>query len=188
MATSLALRARWGYFSLALESRTGYLVVGPESSGTRLTGRLLTAAGCRLIEIVGDDDGPELPLDGHPPAIRRSIPHAREWPSVGALAALLPAERVAVVVTTRDWFAMAESQVRRGHTPDLDTAHANIRRAYAEIFSELADAGMTYVASTYESLVREPDYGTRLLRLLGLPPASIATYDANLKWYAGGVA
>jgi hypothetical protein len=166
-------------------SASGYLVVGPESSGTRLTVRLLSAAGCRLVEIVGDDDGPELPLDGHRPVIRRSIPHACEWPTMRELVSLVPAERVHAVVTTRDWFAMAESQVGNGHTPDVETSHANIRRAYGEIFSGLVAAGVPYVASSYESLVREPSYAPRLLALLGLPPASVAMYDGNAKWYAG---
>jgi hypothetical protein len=169
-----------------VQAVTGYLVVGPESSGTRLTARLLAAAGCRLVAIVGEDDGPALPLDGHLPLIRRSIPHACEWPSMRELRALLCTERVQAVVTTRDWFAMAESQVRHGHTPDVETSHANIRRAYGEIFSGLVDVGVPYVASSYESLVCERGYGPRLLTLVGLPPASVATYDGNAKWYADG--
>jgi hypothetical protein len=68
----------------------------------------------------------------------------------------------------------------------VETSHANIRRAYGEIFSGLVDVGVPYVASSYESLVREPGYGRRLLALVGLPPASVATYDGNAKWYADG--
>ena len=164
--------------------RLGYLLLGPESSGTKLTGALLRAAGCRSVAVAGNDDGPELPLDGHPPLLRRSMPHDRCWFAVAELLGELEVDQVQAIVTGRDWFAMAESQVARGLTPDRETAFANIRRAYREIWPALTEAGVPFVLSSYEALVSRPDYAHRLLEFLGLPRASLETYDGNEKWYA----
>ncbi len=161
----------------------GYLVVGPESSGTKLTAALLRAAGCRSTAIIGGDDGPELPLDGRPPLVRRSLPHDYEWWSIEDLVALLDVDQIHAVVTTRDWFAMADSQVVRGLTPDTATSFANIRRAYGAIFTGLAAASLPFFLSSYEAMVSRPDYAPRLLEFLGLPRASLPTYDGNAKWF-----
>ena len=172
------------------ENALGYLVLGPESSGTRVTAELLVAAGCRRTNIVGGDDGPELPLEGHRPVIRRSAPHWRppagphEWPDLAALAGLLAPRRVCAVVTTRDWYAMASSQMRQGHVRTLEDAHANIRRAYEVVFTGLAKENLPFVLSSYESLVAEREYRKLLLAFLGLPDADIETYDGNSKWYS----
>ncbi|HEV7898719.1 MAG TPA: hypothetical protein VGP31_12835 [Planosporangium sp.] len=161
----------------------GFLLVGPESSGTKLTAELLRRAGCRSVEIVGGDDGPELPLDGHPPLVRRSFPHGADWLTVTQLVALLGAEDVQVVVTTRDWFTMVDSQVARGLATDRETALANVRRAYRDIFTGICELGLPYLLSSYEALTSQPRYAERLLRTLGLPPASVECYEANAKWY-----
>lgn len=91
------------------------------------------------------------------------------------------------VVTTRDWFAMASSQVEGGHVQTLDDAHVNIRRAYATILSGLADQEVPFVVSSYESLVSEPGHRRRLLRFLLLPDADMDVYDGNGKWYASEI-
>ncbi len=164
---------------------TGYLVVGPESSGTRLTAELLRQAGCRSVAIAGDHDGPELPRDGRPPLVRRSLPHDFEWFAIRDLARLLGTPAVYAVVTTRDWFAMAESQVSRQLARDLDVAFANIRRAYRDIFTGVAELDLPFIVSSYEAMVAERRYGVRLLQALGLPAAAVDTYEANSKWYGG---
>jgi hypothetical protein len=166
----------------------GFLLVGPESSGTKLTAELLRRAGCRSIEILGGDDGPQRPLDGHPPLLRRSFPHGPYWVSLRQLVELLGADDVQVVITTRDWFAMVDSQVGRRLAADHDTAVANIRRAYRDIFAGVAELGLPYVVSSYEALIAQPRYAERLLSTLGLPSASVECYEANAKWYGGGPA
>jgi hypothetical protein len=163
--------------------RRGFLLVGPESSGTKLTAELLRRAGCRSVEIVGGDDGQDLPVDGHPPLVRRSFPHGPHWFTVRQLVALLGAEDVQVVITTRDWFTMIDSQVGRGLAADRDTAFANIRRAYRDIFAGVAELGLLYVLSSYEALTAQPRYAERLLQTLGLPLAAVEVYEANAKWY-----
>ena len=164
-------------------STVGYLVVGPESSGTRLVAELLRTAGCRSVAIIGHHDGPELPRDGRPPLVRRSLPHDFEWFAIPDLVRLLDTADAYAVVTTRDWFAMAESQVSRQLARDLDMAFANIRRAYRDIFTGLAELEIPFIVSSYEAMVAESRYGRRLLEALGLPAAAVDTYEGNSKWY-----
>ncbi len=163
--------------------KTGYLVVGPESSGTKMTAELLRTAGCRSVAIIGDDDGPELPLDGRVPLLRRSLPHGRRWIPVAEMLTLLDVDEVHAVVTTRDWVAMVDSQIARTLAPDRGSALARVRRAYAEIFTTLAERSVPFVLSSYEAMVSEPRYAPRLLDLIGLPAASVDTWNANDKWY-----
>lgn len=163
----------------------GYLVVGPESSGTRMTAGLLRAAGCRPVAIVGRDDGPDVPLDGHPPLVRRSMPHGGRWWTIEEMLAALEVQEVRAVVTMRDWFAMVESQVARRLAPDAEAGFGAVRRAYSEILTGLVAASVPFVLSSYEAMVARPDYGARLLEFLGLPAAALETYDGNAKWYVG---
>jgi hypothetical protein len=166
----------------------GFLLVGPESSGTKLTAELLRRAGCRSVQIVGGDDGPDLPLDGRPPLVRRSFPHGVEWFTVRQLVALIDAADIQVVITSRDWFTMVDSQVARGLAADRGTAADKIRRAYREIFAGVAELGLPYLLSSYEALTSQPRYAERLLQTLDLPPASVECYEANAKWYGDGPA
>jgi hypothetical protein len=171
-------------------SGSGYLVIGPESTGTKLSAALLRAAGCRYVAIEGGDDGAELPLAGRPPLIRRSLPwghpgagQSRTWPKVADLLSLLAVDDPHAVVTTRDWFATARSQVDRGLVSDEQTAIANIRRAYGEIFATLRELGVPFSIATYEAMVSQRAYPGLLLGLLRLPPARVEVYDGNRKWY-----
>ena len=164
-------------------NRYGYLVLGAESSGTRATARLLEAAGCRSVAIVGDDDAKEQPLDGHPPLITRSVRRGQDpgmvnqWRDIRELLELLDAERVLAIVTMRDWFAMARSQAHRRRVPSIEEAYRNMSHAYKVIFLGLAAEKVPYVVSSYESLVGRPGYSEQLLTLIGLPPASVSTLD-----------
>jgi hypothetical protein len=169
-------------------NRRGFLVVGPESSGTKLTAELLRRAGCRSMAIVGGDDGPELPLDGHHPLIRRSFPHGGDWPSFTDLVRLLAVDEVHVVVTARDWVAMVSSQVNRNLAADRPTALDNVRRAYREIFSGICALDLPFILSSYETLTSHPRAAAGLLAALGLPTASVETYKGNEKWYREGPA
>ncbi|GAA1820971.1 hypothetical protein HC028_11685 [Planosporangium flavigriseum] len=171
----------------------GFLLIGPESSGTKLTAELLRRAGCRSVGIIGGDDGPQLPADDRPRLLRRSFPHGFEWFTVRDLVALLDAEGVKaegvkaedvqVVITTRDWFTMVDSQLNRRLAADRETAFANLRRAYREIFAGVFELGLPYLVSSYEALTAQPRYAERLLDAIGLPPAAVECYEANAKWY-----
>lgn len=162
-----------------------YLVLGPESSGTRLVTRLLIGAGC-----YGDGDheqrlDAEFPADGRTLVWRRSIPHNRQWPSIVDMAARLRSAgyQVTAVVTTRDWYPTIRSQVAAGHVVNDTEASSNLQRAYPYIFEALARWNIPFVVSPYEALTR-PEAVRRLLVMLGLPPdIGEAVRDENAKWY-----
>lgn len=169
-------------------TRRAYFVMGPESSGTRITTRLLVAAGCW-----GDDGHPQR-LDNFafmraPDLIvlRRSVPHATQWPPIAEIVGLMRAAKYEVygIVTTRDMFCMVSSQVRVGHVPAPAHAWRNIRFAYKHIFKEIDEVGIWYVVSSYEALIQRPkEYSAWLGGVLGLPaPKGIEIRDGNAKYY-----
>ena len=159
-----------------------YLVLGPESSGTRMMTRLLLASGC-----IGDGDhaqrwDEQLP-DGETPIVwRRSLPHGGEWPSLDLMTHKLRKHGYAVfaVVMTRDWTAVARSQMEHWNH-SWESALDNLRTAYPYIFASLLKFQVPYVMVSYESLVQ---YGPQsledLLASIGLtPPDEFELYDAT---------
>jgi hypothetical protein len=159
-----------------------YLVLGPESSGTRMMTRLLMAAGC-----IGDGEHEQrwdtAQPDGETPIVwRKSLPHGGEWPSLDLMTHRLRERGYTVyaLVMARDWTAVARSQQEHwGHT--WETALDNLRTAYPYIFSSLLKFQVPYVMVSYESLVQ---HGSRSLgELLGsigiTPPAEFELHDAT---------
>ena len=170
--------------------KRAYLVLGPESSGTRLMTRLLIAAGCHgSAEHFDQPFDAGVPEDGPPLVVwRRSVPHNREWPPIGSMVIELMAAgyQVHAVVMTRDWYCMARSQVRAGHVDWAGQAYANLRQAYPHIFGSLGRLGVGFTVISYESLVQRPEKVLAVLyQWLDLePPAELPTIvDANAKWY-----
>ncbi len=172
-----------------------YLVLGAESSGTRLFTRILMGVGC------AGDDGHEQKFDvlipeanGRPIVWRRSFPHGGEWPKVPDLYRSLRDKdyEVRAVVMTRDWLAMRKSQIEAGHVAghaggqhDLETkALQNIREAYNRIFGGLHNADtMPYVMVSYEGLYQRPEITIRhTLDTLGWPGLGFEIVDGNEKW------
>lgn len=165
--------------------KRAYLVLGPESSATRMMARQLVAVGCygdsdhvqRLDTAVPDDE----------PLIvwRRSIPYAGEWPKFYEMVAELSARGydVTAVVMVRDYHCMAISQEGQ-HTADVGEALKNIHAAYLSIFDGLLMTDARYELISYEALVLHPPSMRYLLRRLGLPEAPlIAIHDGNQKYY-----
>lgn len=166
-----------------------FLVVGPQSSGTRLATRLLIAAGC-----TGDggheqrfDDPEKLAAARGAAAIvwRRSYPHADEWPSLRNLCRAVEGLgfEPAVIVMARRQSVVIQSQLRTfRNVPTADVARADIARAYASIYAELP-AGVPVEVVTYESLTA-PGGATDFVESLGLwwreQPEHI--YDGNARY------
>lgn len=168
-------------------NKRAFLVVGPESSGTRLVTRLLIDAGCH-----GSDKHFGQPFDSGipdaPPDLavwRRSVPHNHRWPNITRMVNLLRNRgySVQMIVTTRDWYAMIQSQVKAGHVTNMHHAYANLQRAYTHIFS---NSNVEYIILSYENLVQRPKEAiAALFHLINLePPEKIEyIYDGNAKWY-----
>ena len=159
-----------------------FLVLGPESSGTRWLTSILCDAGCwgtASHEQAWDARFP----DGLSPIVwRRSLPHGAEWPNLTAMIDGLRDNHYDVfgLVMVRDWFAMESSQ-RRFRDDDVTT---NTQRAYRDIFLALQD--VPFIVVSYEALLVRPDaYATRLLERLELSqPVTVAAIDGNEKYYA----
>jgi LPS sulfotransferase NodH len=170
-----------------------YLVLGPERSGTRLMTRILIASGC-----FGDDGHDQrldksLPDPEMAPVIvwRRSLPHRQEWPNLQVMINSLRGKGydVQAIITPRDWFAVAQSQVSENLVSDVDVSYRHQQRAYSTIFAELMLNKVPFVVVSYEHLVQRPKpVITRLMEYLGLPAllaTGVEVYDGNEKWYAG---
>lgn len=156
------------------------LVVGPESSGTRVLTRLLIAAGA-----YGDGghgqrlDRSDPPADCQFVVWRRSFPHGKKWPSlpemIGRFVRL--GFRCQTLVCVRHPAYMSRSQVSNGHSASLEQAGRRVKEAYRRIVSDLASTGATFVLIPYESL-EDPGAVANLFSFLNLPePREFETLD-----------
>jgi hypothetical protein len=148
-----------------------FLVLGPESTGTRLATRILTLNGCE-----GSDDHSQ-PFDISFPPIttsplivyRQSVPHLDNWLNLRDLLNRCKHRDVIVIVTTRDWYCTVKSQVKHNLATDECTANDRLQRAYCNIFQELARWRVNYLTLSYESLTLHPRLAQlHLLTQLGL--------------------
>lgn len=173
-------------------SRRAFLVLGPESSGTRLATRIMCAAGC-----VGDWthaqrwDAEPLPDRGENIVWRRSLPHNLGWPPIGEMVQRLRAGgfHVDAIVTQRATHPMACSQLQNGYVRSIDDAHHNIRHAYAYIWQALTASGVRGYPWVYEALVAgEHLERNELMAQLGLegPFSHVPIHDGNAKYYPKG--
>lgn len=182
-----------------------YLVVGPQSSGTRIWTSLLMRAGCqgtsghkqRLDELLDPDTDKTLTMSYFKPGPlvwRRSFPHGEvpKWPRLRHLVAKLPDYQPFALVCTRDWFCMMQSQVHhRGGISSGKQALKNISLAYTKIFAQLNGLKISFFVLSYEALLMEPKLTMRkLVKKLRLrEPARMEArvFDGNEKWLKGGL-
>lgn len=146
-----------------------FLVLGPESSATRLTTRILIKNGC-----YGDGDNVQRldtgGIEGDPIVWRRSVPYASKWLKLSRLLERLRSYDVIAVVTTRDWSCLVQSQVNRGHALTPAKGLVQTQHAMELIFSELYEHEVPFIMSSYESLILHPERAQRgLIANLGLP-------------------
>lgn len=175
-------------------SSRAYLVLGVESSGTRLATEILINAGCHGSAEHGqplDDtnfDLSSIPI--HVPVVwRRSFPHGVEH-NIPMVAELI--QRVGygrepfAIVTVRDWYCIEQSQVRdRQHSVSISKARTKIEHMYGLIFHKLRMCGLPYRMLVYESLIDNPQAQARFLESIGLrvPEKLIEVRNENMKYY-----
>ncbi len=168
----------------SLSVKRAFLVVGPESSGTRLVTRILIDAGA-----IGDAthaqrfDQTGLLASTLPDLIvwRRSLPHSGCWIDAANWieSVRLLGYQVDVLFVTRDWHATISSQLAAGHVQNRDEAEENLRRAY----SLLATISAPFRVVSYEAL-RDRGCLQALLRdLLLSVDVCVEVADENAKWY-----
>jgi len=172
------------------------LVVGGESTGTRLVTRLCVANGC-----AGDDEHDQrwdhgLPSpEDHPLIVwRRSIPHgaeghSRHFPELPELVRQLRSADydVVLLVATRCWRATVKSQVAMNHVPSEALALENLRKAYLITIPKVnrmaLQGGLEVHFVAYEAL-RDPRAQVALLGAIGIPSrATLDVTDENAKHF-----
>lgn len=144
------------------------VVVGAESSGTRLMARILDATGINTLH--------------------RSFPyggsHLRHWPEVS----VNEHDADAIVWMQRDWWATVRSQLAASHVKTIKEAWDNIAEAQIRI-AEVVRA-YSFVVVSYESLVQRPatviDHVCRWLEV-ETPVLDEEIVDGNDKYLGVGV-
>ena len=163
--------------------KRAFLVLGAESSGTRMVISMFISAGCF------GDFGHEQRIDSGVPddepciVWRRSVPHRNEIPNIHRM--ILELERkdyeVTAVVTHRDWYAMAKSQVNAPHAANGEIAIKQAKEAYRHIFDSIID--IDYVMVNYEMFQLQPESVNSFLYMLGLEKQTpILLYNGNEKY------
>lgn len=161
-----------------------YLVFGPESSGTRFFTEMFINAGCYGDS--GHNQRLDNKIEGENIVWRRSFPHfiQKEYVDIEDMLEQLDDYDVTVIVTMRDWHAMAGSQVRNRHGVDSgEKAIKNIKRAYKHIFKSIIDNDLDFVTVNYEQITQRGQEGiNKFLNMFGLV-GSIKVKDGNKKYY-----
>lgn len=168
------------------EPKTAIIVLGAESSGTRLVTRCLISAG-----FFGDGDHDQR-LDQEVPNVRqivwrRSLPHGTEWPDLDQMLQVLLANNysVRVIGIIRMQPCTILSKLVNNHAESVVMACNEIREAVKRIGCFTTDNNLPTVWLTYEGLVN--DYGAFQLAMLAwgikLPEAPETITNENKKWY-----
>jgi hypothetical protein len=176
--------------------KRAFLVLGAESSGTRLLTRVLIAGGCH------GNDSHRQPFDrwkfGNKTPIvwRRSFPWTKYhlWPNI-ELDLLKPLrtngyEDIMALISTRDWLSTARSQADpiNNHAASEAAALENIALAYREIFMQVAAAQLPHLIVAHEAISMFGEAAVRpLLKRLGLDEQATLPdfdHDRNKRRYA----
>ena len=169
-------------------SKRAFIVIGPVSTGTRLTTQILLAAGCHGSAEHKQPFDVE-PITEDPVVWRRSVPHGNDWhyPELGEMLAKLQGYHTTLVVTIRDMVPTVLSQAARHRRIDPAESRGMNRLAYRHVFAQLASSRLPFVLSVYESLILHPAFAQRALcRQLGLKLAEddvVAVEDRDrVRW------
>jgi len=162
-----------------------FVVVGAESTGTRLMTEILMHAGCD-----GDATHEQRFDNGFPPAskhivFRRSFPHANITPDLTAILRDLRKAGYSprVIVMTREIGATASSQLLARHCVTEWEALMRIQGAYRAIFEALCKESVAYVIVAYEALTTSPKHTVaNLFRVLDFP-VGVIVKNENGKHY-----
>lgn len=159
--------------------KRAFLVIGPESSGTKFLTSLFLQAGCQ------GDKGHEQRWDRQVPTVspvvwRRSYPHGGEWPDLGAMMAQLDGYEVRVIVIIRSLQFTVESRKRRA----VGDVQGRAIEALQMIMGQWQASDLPGVWITYEALVGKPKVTLAwLFGWCGLPtPAAVNIFDGNKRY------
>ena len=168
------------------EHKRGFLVLGPESSCTRLVTKILIVAGGCAGSYDHVQPFDDLPMgDADNVVLRRSIPHGGQTPDLSSVADMFGSRELLCVVAVRDWHCTAMSQVEVGLASSFAVAKQRISQATLTIWEFILSSGLPFVVVTAESLMLHPESAQRqLLESIGLRYDQLVPIaDCNDKHY-----
>ena len=170
-----------------IRGKKAFLVIGAESTGTKLVTDILVKNGCK-----GDyghrqefDHSPKILKDNDLVVWRRSFPHDGNWPNLSSLVNLLKGYRITVIVTMRDWYSTSRSNINIKRVDNVEASYDLIQDAYLRIFQQIIDNKFEYHIVNYDSLIAEPkEYQKILLQSIHLPIKELVNItNQNRKYY-----
>jgi len=126
-----------------------FIVVGPESSGTRLTTRILCESGCfgdfehyqRLDEFIEDNNSlANIIGDNELVVFRRSVPHGGEFPEFKKMFYKFYNVKIFtpfVIVITRNIFELCKSKMNNNGKESIEDAYESFQLEMRYIFKEV---------------------------------------------------
>lgn len=154
-------------------SKRAFIVLGPESSGTKLTAGLLIGMGCEgsSTHYQTLESGV---ISGDLVMIRRSVPHGGKDLDLVRLLARLRGYSICCLVVIRDEYATCASQVKHKHQLSVELAREKYREAYLDIYGQIRvvsqSRAVDHTTVVYESLVLDAQGSiARLAERLKLP-------------------
>lgn len=165
------------WFAYEIRGRKAVVVLGPESSGTKMLTECFVSSGYH------GEAGDNQRLDNWnfsnlPDKIvyRQSVPHGKHWLRFNQFAPLLESQGFEILtkIILRDWVFTGKSQVRRGHTRNYATAISKIRKAQRQIFEQVPNPEFVF----YEPFVSNEQYRNRLFSNWGVQP-KVDLFNAN---------
>lgn len=181
--------------------RIVYFVIGPESSGTRLTTRILCESGCfgdfehyqRLDEFVNNNVDDLNKITTAPLIVfRRSVPHGDADPNVKEIIDKFKLfDYVPVfIVPIRNLYELCKSKMNNNHKGTIQEAFDAVQREIQFIANSILNIGFSYYCFNTSFLFREPEialYNLSKFIKLEISVNSILTflYDADKNHIVG---
>lgn len=162
--------------------KEAFLVLGAESSGTRMLTQVLTGAGC-YGDFSHEQRMDNLIFDNLPDRIvfRRSFPHGDSWPKIEDIVYKLRdvQYQVNLLVIMRDKDFCVASQMREGHELTEYQCHWNIIYAMNLIFEAVGILQIFPKVILYEPFVTNEFYRNSFMNSIGLTCPEMKFFNAN---------
>jgi len=174
--------------------KKAFLVVGPESSGTKLVTQLFCMAGCagdfehkqRLDDFVVGGLFPR-EMKGKDIVFRRSVPHGGEFPDLLAIERKFKEREYEIgwVVIFRDWYANICSAPKYGHKRSIREAQNRLPEEWKYIAGYIPKFENFYFLLSSQLFVkpRRALFGLSVWAGLGLIQHSSIIKDADEKYF-----
>jgi hypothetical protein len=175
-----------------------FLVVGPESSGTRLTTRILCESGCfgdfehyqRLDEFVTDHNEDLYSIIGESKLVvfRRSIPHGGEFPFIPDMELMFSFYNFDpyIIVPVRNLYELCKSKIKNNEKTSMEDAYDSFQKEMSFIVNTIKEYKKILFFDT-SFLFKFPELSLRSLKLwteLDIPVEKVKEflYDADANY------